>query len=65
MTSNEALSVYFRGEGLVQPHWQLRSLQLQAPFSHPQEQLVQSVFVFESFIVVSLFSISVVRFHTG
>ena len=41
----------------MQPQWQPPSLQLQAPFSQPQGQLLHSVVVFGVllFIVVSLF----------
>jgi hypothetical protein len=38
----EACRVYFRAAGLRQPHWQLRCWQLQAFFSQPQEQVLQS-----------------------
>jgi hypothetical protein len=42
----------------MQPHWQFRSLQLQAPFSHPHEQLVQSVMFFELVILFSPFDLA-------
>jgi len=38
----EVCCVYFRAAGLRQPHWQSRCRQLQAFFSQPQEQFLQS-----------------------
>ena len=50
----EACCGYFRAAGLRQPHWQSRCWQLQAFFSQPQEQVLQSQ-VLPQLQVVALF----------
>jgi hypothetical protein len=54
----------------TQPQWQLHSLQLQAPFSHPQVQFVQAlVLAFLAFfaldMVFSFFCSARYRVHRG
>jgi len=51
-----------RYERLWQPHWQLFCLQLQAFFSHPQEQVLQPQLqpFFAAALVVGLFTLDIV-----